>query len=202
MLNASQCYQVFSQSIHEYHVFNSPDSAIHNPFGEASLERLLYNKNWIDTVQWHLEDLIRDPSIDPVEAIALKRRIDKSNQDRTDIVERIDDYFLDDLKSVKPPSSARQNSETPAWLLDRMSILLLKIYHMEEQVNRPDADAQHKARCQSKLTVLLEQKEDMKVCFDELMDDLQKGIRKMKVYRQMKMYNDASMNPVLYAQKK
>lgn len=202
MLNASQCYQVFSQSIHEYHVENSTDSAIKIPFAEGTMERLLYTKNWIDTVQWHLEDLIRDPSIDPVDALALKRRIDKSNQDRTDIVERIDDYFLEGLKSVKPQNGARQNSETPAWLLDRMSILLLKIFHMEEQVNRTDADAQHKVRCQSKLAILLEQKEDMKDCFDELMDDLQKGIRKMKVYRQMKMYNDATMNPVLYAQKK
>jgi Protein of unknown function (DUF4254) len=201
MLNASQCYQVFIRSIQEYHVMNSSDVAIKNPFEEATLEKLLYSKNWIDTVQWHLEDLIRDPNIDPVDAVALKRRIDKSNQDRTDIVERIDDYFLEELKSVKIQNNARQNSETPAWLLDRMSILLLKIYHMEEQVNRTDADAQHKMRCQNKLSVLLEQKEDMKICFDELMDDLQKGIRKMKVYRQMKMYNDASMNPVLYAHK-
>lgn len=173
-----------------------------NPFAELHIDALLYHKNWIDTVQWHLEDIIRDPNINPTDALALKRRIDKSNQERTDMVERIDDYFLEQFKSVKLQANARQNSETPAWLLDRMSILLLKIYHMQEQVNRTDASPDHVARCQSKLDVLLEQKEDMKKCFDELMDDLRTGIRKMKLYRQMKMYNDASLNPVLYATKK
>jgi Protein of unknown function (DUF4254) len=201
MLNANQCYKIFNDSINDYHVNDSPDALIKNPHSQATLEYLLYNKNWIDTVQWHLEDLIRDPGIDPAAGMALKRRIDKSNQDRTDLVEKIDDYFLVALKSVSPKPDARQNSETPAWLLDRMSILLLKIFHMDEQVHRQDADSAHVARCQAKLTVLLEQKKDMEICFDDLMDDLQKGIRKMKVYRQMKMYNDATLNPVLYTPK-
>jgi len=202
MLTAAQCYHIFNVCISKYHVTDSPDAELKNPHPNATLEFLLYSKNWIDTVQWHLEDLIRDPKINPAEALTLKRRIDKSNQDRTDIVEKIDDYFLDVLKHVNLKENARQNSETPAWLLDRMSILLLKIFHMQEQVNRTDAPPDHIARCQAKLNVLLEQKTDMQFCFDELMDDLHKGVRKMKVYRQMKMYNDASLNPVLYGTKK
>lgn len=201
MLSATQCYQIFDRSIADYHLTDSPDAEIKNPYSE-SFESLLYHKNWIDTVQWHLEDLIRDPNINPEAALVIKRRIDKSNQDRTDVVERIDDFVLDELKSVKLNSDARQNSETPAWLLDRMSILLLKIYHMQEQVSRTDADPSHIARCQSKLNILLEQKTDMQLCFDELMEDLRQGVRKMKVYRQMKMYNDDTLNPVLYAAKK
>jgi hypothetical protein len=202
MLSANQCYSVFEKSIHDYHLVNSPEREISNPFSGNAFEALLYHKNWIDTVQWHLEDLIRDPLIDPTAALVLKRRIDKSNQDRTDLVERIDDFYIGEFKSVPLTLEARQNSETPAWLLDRMSILLLKIYHMDEQVHRQDADVAHIARCQAKLDILTEQKTDMQMCFDELMDDLQKGIRKMKVYRQMKMYNDSSLNPVLYAAKK
>jgi len=200
MLTAHECYRIFDLSITDYHVTDSPDVQLKNPY-HNSPEFLLYQKNWIDTVQWHLEDLIRDPKINPAEALALKRRIDKSNQDRTDIVEKIDDYFLDALKQVKLKENARQNSETPAWLLDRMSILLLKIFHMEEQVKRIDATPAHLASCQAKLDILLEQKTDMQHCYDELVDDLQKGVRKMKVYRQMKMYNDASLNPVLYTKK-
>jgi uncharacterized protein DUF4254 len=200
MLTANHCYQIFDQSIQAYHVQDSPDAELKNPF--TQIDSILYHKNWIDTVQWHLEDLIRDPKINPAEALVLKRRIDISNQDRTDMVERIDDYFLEVCQSVALQPGARQNSETPAWLLDRMSILLLKIYHMQEQVTRKDADPVHIAKCQAKLDVLMEQKTDMQLCFDELMDDLQKGIRKMKVYRQMKMYNDATLNPVLYATRK
>ena len=202
MLNAVQCYQIFDQSITDYHVKDSPDADIKNPFPESTLEALLYHKNQIDSVQWHLEDLIRDPGINPAAALKLKRRIDKLNQERTDLVEQIDDYFLYAFHNVQTIPGARQNSETPAWLLDRMSILLLKIFHMKEQVDRHDATADHIARCHAKLNVLLEQKTDMQFCFDELMDDLNKGTRKMKVYRQMKMYNDASLNPVLYAPKK
>jgi Protein of unknown function (DUF4254) len=201
MLSANQCYHIFDQGISDYHRTDSPDAEIKNPYTKP-FESLLYKKNWIDTVQWHLEDLIRDPNINPAEALILKRRIDRSNQDRTDVVEKIDDFFLEEIKSVRLMPNARQNSETPAWLLDRMSILLLKIFHMKEQVERPDANAAHVARCQAKLAVLSEQKQDMATCFEELMEDLRTGIRKMKVYRQMKMYNDASLNPVLYANKK
>jgi hypothetical protein len=201
MLAANRCYEIFEKSIIDYHINDSVDAPIQNPYEPADVNSLLYHKNWIDTVQWHLEDLIRDPNIDPVEALALKRRIDKSNQERTDLVERVDDFFLNEFRNIKLQPDARQNSETPAWLLDRMSILLLKIYHMQEQVERKNASTDHVARCQSKLDVLLEQKADMRQCFDELMDDLKKGVRKMKLYRQMKMYNDASLNPVLYGSK-
>jgi hypothetical protein len=202
MLTATHCYRIFDQSISDYHKSDFVDAPLNNPYPGDSIDSLLYHKNWIDTVQWHLEDIIRDPNIKPVDALNLKRRIDKSNQERTDLVEQVDDYFMTEFHNVNLQPGARQNSETPAWLLDRMSILLLKIYHMQEQVDRKDASPDHLARCHSKLNVLLEQKKDMQLCFDELISDISQGIRKMKLYRQMKMYNDASLNPVLYATKK
>lgn len=198
MLNANQCYDAFQRSVDDYHVTDHVDAPVKNPYPAGSFEHLLYVKNWIDTVQWHLEDIIRLPEINPAEALKIKRRIDKSNQDRTDMVEKMDDYFLDQFKSVTPKPSAKINSETPAWLLDRMSILLLKIYHMKEQTERKDASAEHIAKCKAKLDVLMEQRSDMQLAFDQLMEDIRTGDRKMKVYRQMKMYNDASLNPMLY----
>lgn len=202
MLTANQCYVVFNRSIDDYHKTDNVDTVIQNPYPANSFEALLYHKNWIDTVQWHLEDIIRLPDINPTEALLIKRRIDKSNQDRTDRVEQIDDYFLEQFKNVKAKQGTRINSETPAWLLDRMSILMLKIYHMKEQTVRSDASAEHIAKCQTKLNVLLEQRTDMQLAFDELIEDIGKGDRRFKVYRQMKMYNDASLNPMLYQQKK
>ncbi len=174
------------------------DFPVANPFPEGSFQWLLYQKNWIDTVQWHLEDIIRDPQIDPVHALAIKRRIDKSNQDRTDIVERLDDYFLDLFRNVRFQPGTRINSETPAWLLDRMSILMLKIFHMNEQTERRDVIMPHIAKCREKLAILEEQKSDMALAYDQLIEDIEAGRRRFKVYRQMKMYNDKSLNPVLY----
>lgn len=200
MLKAEECYSIFQRSIEDYHV--NDNFPIKNPFKEGSFEHLLYTKNWIDTVQWHFEDIIRLPEINPTEAVQLKRKIDKSNQDRTDRVEKIDDVFLEEFKNVTPKAGTRINSETPAWLLDRMSILLLKIFHMKEQTERKDADAEHVAKCQLKLNILMEQRLDMKTAFDELIEDISSGNRRFKVYRQMKMYNDASLNPMLYGQKK
>ncbi len=202
MLTANQCYTIFNKSIDDYHKTDNVDAPIHNPHPTGSFEALLYHKNWIDTVQWHLEDIIRLPEINPTEALAIKRRIDKSNQDRTDRVEQIDDYFLEQFKNVSPKAGTRINSETPAWLLDRMSILMLKIFHMKEQTDRTDAGAEHLAKCQSKLAVLMEQKTDMQLAFDELIEDIGSGNRRFKVYRQMKMYNDASLNPMLYQKNK
>jgi hypothetical protein len=202
MLSANACYQVFQRSIDDYHIHDNVDTPIQNPYAINSFEALLYHKNWIDTVQWHFEDIIRKPDIDPLEGIALKRRIDKSNQDRTDMVEKIDDEFLAKFKDVVPKQGARMNSETPAWLLDRMSILLLKIYHMKEQTERKDANADHILKTKAKLAVLLEQREDMRQAYDELIEDIEKGSRRFKVYRQMKMYNDSSLNPMLYEQNK
>jgi Protein of unknown function (DUF4254) len=201
MLNANQCYESFQKSIDDYHIKDHVDTLVDNPYPEGSFENLLYAKNWIDTVQWHLEDIIRLPEINPAEGIKLKRRIDKSNQDRTDMVEKMDDYFLDQFKHVQPKSNAKINSETPAWLLDRMSILLLKIYHMKEQTERKDVTEEHLVKCHAKLAILLEQKTDMQMAFDQLMEDILYGERKMKVYRQMKMYNDATLNPMLYQKK-
>jgi hypothetical protein len=201
MFSADQCYQIFEQSINDYHQYDDVDTPIKNPFPVSDFRFLLYGKNWIDTVQWHLEDIIRNPDINPSEALLIKRRIDKSNQDRTDMVEKIDDVFNEEFRNVVSKPEARINSETPAWLLDRMSILMLKIYHMKEQTVRKDVSADHIARCEIKLNVLLEQKNDMRNAFDELVEDIQAGNRKFKVYRQMKMYNDASLNPMLYNRK-
>lgn len=198
MLTADECYTIFQKSIDDYHLENDINAPIVNPFQAGSFESLLYLKNWIDTVQWHLEDVIRDPDISPTEGLAIKRRIDKSNQDRTDTVEKLDDYFLGIFRDVKYPPGTRINSETPAWLLDRMSILMLKIYHMKEQTERKDVTAEHIGKCRDKLVILEEQKEDMRHAFDELIDDIASGKRRFKVYRQMKMYNDSTLNPVLY----
>ncbi|HEU5148558.1 MAG TPA: DUF4254 domain-containing protein [Chryseosolibacter sp.] len=198
MLSADECYTIFQKSIDDYHLNDDVDTPVRNPFAQGSFESLLYQKNWIDTVQWHLEDIIRNPDIDPIEGLQIKRRIDKSNQDRTDTVEKMDDFFLEEFKNVQYAAEARINSETPAWLLDRMSILMLKIFHMKEQTERKDATIQHVTRCREKLTVLEEQKADMRNAFDELIEDIGKGIRRFKVYRQMKMYNDATLNPMLY----
>jgi hypothetical protein len=192
---------VFDKSIHDYHIKDHVDAPILNPYPAQSFEALLYTKNWIDTVQWHLEDIIRKTDIDPAVGILLKRRIDKSNQDRTDIVEKVDDFFLNEFRNALPKPGARMNSETPAWLLDRMSILMLKIYHMREQTQRMDVAGEHIEKCESKLNILLEQKNDMRQAFDELIEDIQLGNRKFKVYRQMKMYNDSSLNPMLYGGK-
>ncbi len=194
-------WKIFEQSIADYHKYDDVDTPIANPFKVKTIEYYLYLKNWIDTVQWHLEDIIRNPEIDPVEALKIKRRIDKSNQDRTDLVELIDSYFLDQYKDVKIADNAVINTESPAWAVDRFSILALKIYHMQEQVSRNDVSADHKAQCQNKLNVLLEQKKDLGTAIDQLLDDIAAGRKYMKVYKQMKMYNDPNLNPVLYGAK-
>jgi hypothetical protein len=192
---------IFRRAIDDYHVTNDVDTPICNPYDKGTIEADLYLKNWIDTVQWHFEDIIRDPKIDPEAALVLKRRIDKSNQDRTDLVEMIDSYFLDKYKDVEVLPDATINTESPAWAVDRLSILALKIYHMKEQVDRKDADAEHIAKCQQKLDVLLEQQKDLSTAIEQLLADIEAGRKYMKVYKQMKMYNDPSTNPILYGQK-
>ncbi|MET0464445.1 MAG: DUF4254 domain-containing protein [Chitinophagaceae bacterium] len=191
---------IFDTSIADYHVKDHVDTPVNNPYPADKLEHLLYLKNWIDTVQWHLEDIIRNPSIDPADALALKRRIDSSNQERTDVVEYIDSYFLQQYAEVKPLGSASLNTESPAWAIDRLSILALKIYHMRVEAERTDATPVHIAACQQKLSVLLEQRKDLSSAIDELLADIEQGKKYMKVYKQMKMYNDPSLNPVLYQQ--
>ncbi len=194
--------KIFSQATATYHETDCVDTPTPNPFPDGTIENTLYAKNWIDVVQWHLEDLIRDPQIEPIEAVALKRRIDSSNQDRTDMVEAIDTYFLNKYAGVKPLDGATINTESPAWAIDRLSILAVKIFHMLEQVNRTDATDEHRAKCRAKLDVLREQRIDLITAIDQLLDDFAGGRKYMKVYRQMKMYNDPSTNPVLYGAKK
>jgi hypothetical protein len=192
---------IFRESIDKYHLIDEVDQAFENPYPAYALEHLLYRKNWIDTVQWHYEDLIRDPEIDPVEGMKLKRLIDASNQDRTDTVEYIDSYFLNQFKDVAVQEDATVNSESPAWALDRLSILELKIYHMDEEANRQEASESHREKCNAKLQVLLTQREDLGSSIDDLLQDIASGSKYMKVYKQMKMYNDEDTNPVLYKDK-
>ena len=201
-MKSAEFFQVFNQSIKDYHINDSIETEIKNPYSNNQFEHLLYQKNWIDTVQWHLEDIIRDPEIEPTEALKIKRVIDASNQKRTDLVEFIDGYFLNKYKDVKPNKRATLNSETIAWALDRLSILALKIFHMFEEVNRESAEQSHKVSCQKKLDVLNEQKLDLSKAIDQLIDDIEKGNKYMKIYKQMKMYNDEELNPVLYKAKK
>lgn len=198
MLQAGECYTIFQKSISDYHLRDDVDFPMANPFPEGSFQALLYQKNWIDTVQWHLEDIVRDPNIDPATALTIKRRIDRSNQERTDTVEKMDDHFLEVFQHVRTLPGTPINSETPAWLLDRMSILMLKIYHMNEQTERKDVIMSHIARCRERLAILEEQRSDMGLAFDQLIDDIASARRRFKVYRQMKMYNDKTLNPVLY----
>ena len=192
------CNEIFNQAIRDYHVTDNIDTPINNPYKRETIENRLYLKCWIDTVQWHFEDIIRDPHINPEEALSLKRRIDRSNQDRTDLVEQIDSYFRQKYADMKMQADARLNTESPAWAIDRLSILALKIYHMREQVERTDVDAEHHERCEAKLNILLEQQVDLSAAIDQLLADIEQGRIYMKVYRQMKMYNDPATNPVLY----
>lgn len=197
-MKATACISIFNQVISDYHQQDNVDAMIEIPFHENSLEALLYKKCWIDTVQWHLEDIIRDPQIDNASGILIKRRIDQSNQDRTDLVEQIDDWMNNELTAIQPLETARLNTESIAWVLDRISILCLKLFHMKEQTERDDADDAHLNKCKLKYSVLLEQEKDMIQSYDELLEDIEAGKRYVKVYRQMKMYNDQSLNPVLY----
>jgi len=194
---------IFDQVIQQFHIADDPYQEFKNPYDGKTevLNHLLYRKCWIDTVQWHYEDIIRDPQIDPVAALTLKRQIDASNQDRTDMVEYIDSYFLDQYKEVTPKTTATINTESPAWGVDRLSILALKIYHMREEAERQDASLAHRAACQTKLDILLEQRHDLSSAIEQLLSDIATGDKYMKVYKQMKMYNDDQLNPVLRGQK-
>lgn len=199
---ARRANAIFDRCVADYHHTDSIDASAPAPYAAGSIEAILYAKHWIDAAQWHMEDIIRDPEIDPAEALALKRRIDASNQDRTDMVEELDTYFRNLYSGVKASPDASINTESPAWAIDRLSILALKIWHMAEQAARTDAGEAHRGKCAAKLAVLHEQREDLSTAIDQLLDDIAAGRKYMKVYRQMKMYNDADTNPVLYAKKK
>ena len=194
-------WSIFNRSIEDYHIVDNVDAVKPNHYENNSLEQILYDKNWIDTVQWHLEDIIRDENIDPVEALEIKRRIDASNQKRTDLVEFIDSWFLNKYKNTTPNADAKINTETPAWAVDRLSILALKVYHMDLEANRTSASDEHREKCQMKLNTLLEQKKDLSSAIDQLLNDIENGLVKIKTYKQMKMYNDETLNPILYKKK-
>lgn len=195
-------WKIFNQAIADFHVLDNVQTPVENPYPKDSLEHLLYAKNWIDTVQWHLEDIIRDENIDPIEALKLKRTIDTSNQKRTDLVEFIDSWFLNRYQAITPDRDAKINTETPAWAVDRLSILALKIYHMHQETQRESATEDHREKCRAKLAVLIEQHSDLTTAIDQLLTDIENGFVKMKVYKQMKMYNDESLNPILYQNNK
>jgi hypothetical protein len=197
---AAHCNEIFDKAISDYHQHDNVDEIAVNPYTDGSIDFLLYQKNWVDTVQWHLEDIVRNPEISPVDGLALKRRIDASNQVRTDMVEYIDSYFLDKYKDIQSVAGASLNTESPAWAIDRLSILALKIFHMEIEANRAEAEPTHRDACTKKLNVLLEQRVDLSTAIDMLLEDISLGKKYMKVYKQMKMYNDPSLNPVLYQQ--
>ena len=194
-------WSIFNRSIEDYHITDDVDAVKPNHYENNSLEQILYDKNWIDTVQWHLEDIIRDENIDPVKALEIKRRIDASNQKRTDLVEFIDSWFLNKYKNTTPNADAKINTETPAWAVDRLSILALKVYHMDLEANRASASDEHREKCQTKLNTLLEQKKDLSSAIDQLLNDIENGLVKIKTYKQMKMYNDETLNPILYKKK-
>lgn len=196
-MKAELCNKIFITVIDQYHINNDVDSSYVNPYNLDTLEYLLFEKCWIDTVQWHLEDLIRNPNIDSNKGLELKHRIDKSNQNRTDIVEKVDDYYFSIFKNTSEKDS-KINTESPGWVVDRLSILNLKIYHMNEQVDRKNVTAEHILNCEKKMVVLQNQRIDLSNSFDELLEEYKEGIKKMKVYRQMKMYNDSNLNPELY----
>jgi len=200
-MKSTEAFTIFEKSINDYHTKDLIDTPILNPYDKEDIKHLFYHKNWIDTVQWHLEDIIRDPEINALEALKIKRQIDASNQVRTDMVEFVDSYFLDLYKSVSVKNNAKINTESPAWAYDRLSILALKIYHMREEALRSDATEAHRSSCDEKLLVLLEQQKDLCTAIDELLEDFQNGDKYMKVYKQMKMYNDDNLNPVLRARK-
>ena len=194
-------WSIFNRSIEDYHITDDVDAVKPNHYENNSLEQILYDKNWIDTVQWHLEDIIRDENIDPVKALEIKRRIDASNQKRTDLVEFIDSWFLNKYKNTTPNADTKINTETPAWAVDRLSILALKVYHMDLEANRASASNEHREKCQMKLNTLLEQKKDLSSAIDQLLNDIENGLVKIKTYKQMKMYNDETLNPILYKKK-
>ncbi len=200
-MKANDIFDIFARQVAEYHKIDSVDAPTRNPFSEGTFEHLLWEKSYVDTVQWHLEDLVRPADVDPVEALRLKRWIDRSNQQRTDMVERIDDHYMQLFAKVELRPGAKINTETPAWALDRLSILALKIYHFGIEVERTDVDEAHLVRCRNKYNILLEQKADLTQAIDDLLQELSEGRKRMKLYRQMKMYNDPQLNPMLYGKK-
>ncbi len=170
---------------------------IDNPYrGFLNLVCEQHQRNFL---LWHEEDKARDPTASDHEIAAVKRRIDRLNQERNDWIERLDEYILNNLAAwgVRPLPRAKLNTETPGAAIDRLSILALRIYHMEEQTQRTDVDEEHRERARAKLSILHQQHEDLSTALADLLADLFSGKRVMKIYRQFKMYNDPAYNPYL-----
>lgn len=198
----AKAIKIFNEAIEDYHIENNIDAEPNNNYEFKTIEYYLYQKCWIDTIQWHMEDFMRDPDIDPEEALLMKRKIDRSNQDRTDLVELIDSYFLQHFAGVTPQPNATINTESPAWAIDRLSILQLKIYHMHVEVDRKDTSDEQVSSVKAKMAVLEEQNRDLAKAIDTLLEDIAMGRKYMKVYKQMKMYNDPNLNPILYGKER
>ncbi len=190
------CNKIFSKSLQAYRcaMLDRPAEAIE---GLSELERILYQKQQIDNEQWDLEDEIRNPKISSERGMELKRKIDKLNQERTDLVESLDDMIFDSMQGVDYQPNARISTETPAWAIDRLSILHIKIYRMSGEAVREDASAAHRAECRQKLVILERQLKDLSSAIDCLLEDMRNGRCQAKTYKQMKMYNDPELNPML-----
>jgi len=192
------CLDIFKACTRDYHARDEVDAQEQNPYARGTMAALLYTKHWVDVVQWHLEDIIRDPEIDAGEALRVKRRIDELNQWRTELVELLDDRLAKEYEGVKLQPGARLNTESLAWAMDRLSILELKLFHMEQESCREGVPETHVQCCVDRVAVLAEQQADLMKAIDQLFEDLRTGRRYVRVYRQFKMYNDPMLNPVLY----
>ena len=170
------------------------------PENSDSFYQLIYEQHLTNFKLWHEEDKARDPDASDNLIATVKRSIDRLNQKRNDEIEKIDEGLLKKLEqgSVKILEDATLNSETPGSMIDRLSINALKIYHMDEETRREEALKEHRVNCNKKLMILREQRLDLGRCLLEFLEDLISGRKTLKVYRQMKMYNDSSLNPVLY----
>lgn len=199
---SSSALKIFKKTIDDYHVIDDVNQTEKNPFEKDQIQHLLYSKCWIDTIQWHLEDIVRIPDISPTKGMKIKRLIDQSNQKRTDTVETLDYFLYKAFQDIKPKKNAYLNTETPAWAIDRFSILVLRIYHMKDQCNRQDVSEKHLDRCNHKLNVLLAQQNQLMSAIDQLLEFIYRGNIIFKPFMQMKMYNDENLNPALYSKNK
>ena len=196
MFKASELLEQQLNEVAQWHV-KAPEP----DYVEASdFPNLVSMQHYVNFELWHQEDMARDPDATDSKIAAVKRAIDVLNQRRNDMIEQMDQYLLDELqkKKINYTSETEMNSETPGSIIDRLSINALKIYHMDEEIQRLDVTDEHRKKCSGKLSVLQDQRNDLKKSLETLLADLSSGKKRLKVYQQMKMYNDENLNPVLY----